>query len=67
MRKGIEMFKIKNLLKSKYKNTILNINYNKLFFYFSYLFYKLIIPFEIKKPKFKFFIYEMIYSIKKNF
>ncbi len=42
-------------------------------FFLSYIFYKLIIPFEVKKPKIKMFIYEMVYSFyklidyKKNF
>lgn len=45
----------------------MNIKFNKFIFYLSYFYYKMIIPFEIKKPKFKFFIYEIIYSFKKLF
>ncbi|MEN3046870.1 MAG: FkbM family methyltransferase [Candidatus Hydrothermales bacterium] len=37
----------------------------KILFYISYLFYKSIIPFEVKKPRIKMFIYELVYSFYK--
>ncbi|MEN3045040.1 MAG: FkbM family methyltransferase [Candidatus Hydrothermales bacterium] len=45
----------------------------KILFYISYIFYKLMIIVEVKKPKIKMFIYELVYSFykiidyKKNF
>lgn len=34
-------------------------------FYFSYFFYKFIIPLEVKKPRFKLWLYEIIYTLAK--
>ncbi len=48
-------------MKKNFKYSILN----KIVFYFSYFFYKLIIPFEIKKPKLKMWWYEFVYSLNK--
>lgn len=39
----------------------------KVLFYFSYFFYKLIIPFEVKIPRFKLWLYEWVYSLKNLF
>lgn len=33
-------------------------------FYFSYFFYKLILPFEVRSPRWKLWLYEWIYSVK---
>ncbi|GLI54224.1 FkbM family methyltransferase [Thermodesulfovibrio yellowstonii] len=42
--------------------------YNSWKFYFSYLFYKIfILPFQIKTPKLKFYVYELLYSFIKIF
>ncbi|MGD9201635.1 MAG: hypothetical protein PVI26_08745, partial [Chitinispirillia bacterium] len=38
---------------------------DKVTFYFSYFLYKLIIPFEVRKPRLKMWIYEWIYSLAK--
>lgn len=38
---------------------------DKFLFFLSYLFYKFIVPFEVKRPRIKMFIYEMIYSFYK--
>lgn len=46
----------------------MNFNFSlkeKFLFFLSYIFYKLIIPFEVKKPRIKMFIYEMVYSFYK--
>lgn len=49
------------ILKKKFQYTIIN----SISFYISYFFYKLIIPLEIKKPRWKMWFYEFIYSIAK--
>jgi FkbM family methyltransferase len=36
----------------------------KLLFYVSYFYYKLILPFEVKSPRWKLWLYEWIYSLK---
>ena len=38
---------------------------DKLRFYFSYFYYKLIIPFEVKRPRMKMWWYEFVYSMAK--
>jgi len=45
----------------KYTYTI----FDKLFFYFSYIFYKKIIPFEVQEPKWKMWWYEFRYTVAK--
>jgi len=39
--------------------------FSKLFFYLSYFWYKLILPFEVKSPKMKLWRYEIAYSLMK--
>ncbi len=39
--------------------------FDKFLFYFSYFFYKCIIPLEVKKPRLRLWLYEMIYSLAK--
>ena len=48
-------------LKRKFQYSVLDI----ITFYVSYFFYKLIIPFEVRKPRWKLWIYEWIYSLAK--
>lgn len=44
----------------------MNINYNKFRFYLHYIFQKLFfLPFKVKKPRIKFYVYELIYSALK--
>ena len=38
---------------------------SKAIFYISYFWYKILIPFEVKYPKFKMWVYEFIYSVAK--
>lgn len=41
--------------------------FEKILFYLSYFYYKLILPFEVKSPKWKLWLYEWIYSLKNVF
>lgn len=39
--------------------------FDKICFYISYLFYKLILPFEVKEPRIRLWLYEMAYTLAK--